>query len=110
MRINGQDATQPLTAVGSTPTISWSAPAVGTAAEYQVSFHRTNDGYTSGTDQPSMFTTETQVHVPPGELWPGETYSVTVSALASDSRDAAHPLLKTLPEYRGDVLSAPFTQ
>lgn len=109
LQINGLDALQPHSGVGTMPVVSWRPPAFGTAAEYQVSFHWINDGYTSGTDTPSIFTTETQVLVPPDYLTPGVTYSVTVSALASGTRDAAHPLRKTLPEYRADALSAPFT-
>lgn len=108
LQINGLNALQPLTGVGTTPVVSWRPPAVGTAAEYQVSFHWVSDGYTSGADEP-IFTTENQVFVPPNYLAQGMPYSVTVTALASGTRDAAHPLRKTLPEYRADALSAPFT-
>jgi hypothetical protein len=74
LRINGQAASAGLTGVGTTPTVSWEPPALGTATRYFVQVITIG-----GARQASVVTSETQVRLPPG-LVPGTRFVVKVTA------------------------------
>jgi hypothetical protein len=72
------------TGVGTTPTFTWQAPALGTPTGYQVDvFHVYASGsytHVSGSIL-RMFTTDTQVQCPPGVLVSGNYYIFEVLAI-----------------------------
>jgi hypothetical protein len=74
LRINGQSASDGLTGVGSTPTVSWDPPELGTATRYFI--HVTPLG---GSLRAHVVTSETQVRLPLG-LVPGTQFLVKVTA------------------------------
>jgi hypothetical protein len=76
--INGADFYQNQTLTSTTPTISWSAPAVGRAGLYVV--HVSWLAFFS--------TTSTQLIVPPGILAPGSTVNISIVSI-SDSAGCA---------------------
>jgi hypothetical protein len=79
LTVNGMSATGPLSGVGTTPTIGWSAPAIGTARGCFVAVRQRppNTAYPNF----SISTGGTSVRIPPGVLQPagtGVAYSFNV--------------------------------
>jgi hypothetical protein len=70
LRVNGEPAFAALTGVGTSPTISWSAPAVGTPDGYRVFLASSDHGATTG--YAVLHTADPQIVVPPGILYAGE--------------------------------------
>ncbi len=84
VQIAGLDATVAQTGVGSTPVLSWSSPATGSADAYWVRLFRLTKSPTNGTTrtQVANFTTNRpQVQFPPGLLVTGQTYVAIVRAI-----------------------------
>jgi hypothetical protein len=93
VQMNGVSATGQLTAVGATPTISWTAPATGSATSYAVDvfwLHATA-GASTGTRVATWITSGTSVVLPPGLLVPGNTYYARIIArnIAGESSGTA---------------------
>jgi hypothetical protein len=84
-RIGDVDAFGDLTGVGETPTVSWTAPSVGTPTAYVVEVSRLDaaGGVTSATPVLRHTTAQLKVTVPPGILVAGATYFARVTALVS---------------------------
>jgi hypothetical protein len=80
-------------AVGETPTITWSAPSLGTPDGYRVDVIDLTDGpskngaYTLTYNVASFFLTTPSVRLPAGLLQPGRFYYVQVSAQTRDDHD-----------------------
>jgi hypothetical protein len=82
LRINGQDAQANLSGVGRNPTLSWTAPGVGTAHFYGVRFVRLfNDaGTTRQTTTGFVLTMSTSFVIPPNLLLTGNSYVIEITA------------------------------
>jgi hypothetical protein len=94
-KVDGADAFDGGEVASLTPTLSWSAPAVGTPNAYLISVYKlvaagnTTRRFQAGT----IATTRTQVVVPPGIVSPQGLYVFRVSAELSPGLDLAkHPL------------------
>jgi hypothetical protein len=83
--IDGQDATQDLSGIGSTPLLSWSAPVLGRATAYRVALYVAPPPNVLGAPHAIAFlnTTQTSVRVPPGLLRAGSRHVLIFRALAS---------------------------
>ncbi|PTL80461.1 hypothetical protein DAT35_27890 [Vitiosangium sp. GDMCC 1.1324] len=83
LRINGLSATSSLSGVGTTPVVSWTVPALGTANRYQVRLYVLSASATGGTTRTQVgyfLTSQTQFRVPPGFLVAGKTYYLQINA------------------------------
>jgi hypothetical protein len=104
--VDGNDA---MTAqnVGATPTISWQAPAIGTATNYEVTVFEldaANQPYP--TPVVNIITKHTAAMLQPGVLTTGKLYYVRVTAENRGSVDVdVTPYAHGVPEYLTDALS-----
>lgn len=94
--IAGRGALSPLTSVGTTPGIRWSAPATGAPTSYRVQIFDLSVALgttsTSATFVAELITTGTSVSVPAGLLAAGKTYVAQIVAReAPDDRPADAP-------------------
>jgi hypothetical protein len=81
--INGLDAFAGPAGVGTSPTVSWSPPAIGAPTSYVVLVSQPVESATGGTtflNIAYITTTGTSVSVPPGLLEPGVTYVAAITA------------------------------
>jgi hypothetical protein len=100
--INGNPFTQAMSAVGTTPTISWQAPTVGSATDYRVVIYRlgvNGIGSSIRTGVASLSTTATSMQIPPGILTAGSSYLLAVSARHRSGEDPRANLSKTKFPY-----------
>ena len=110
VQINGADATVAQTGVGASPVVSWSPPAFGQAAEYEVQIWLLDGGGFWSWGFP-IYSGDTQVMLPPDSVLPGHTYAVGITAIASSSREwPGLPLMKMLPEHHAEFVTAPFSE
>jgi hypothetical protein len=81
-QVNGANAFAAQTGVGLQPTISWSAPALGTATSYVVDVVAASpcslNGQVAGVS--AVIRSGTSFKVPPGILIPGRAYRATITA------------------------------
>jgi hypothetical protein len=100
LKVNNQAATANLTAVGTTPTLSWTAPTTGTVNTYQVYVYRVsnNSGTTTRTAVAAFYTDQTSVIMPANVMTAGNSYQFRVMAISEpNSSFATAPWLSTLP-------------
>lgn len=87
-RIGALDLNQDQIGVGLTPTISWSAPAVGTATQYDVAVFRLTPDFGNGVTRKELIanfaTKGTSLTLPSGILTAGEAYALRISAQVSN--------------------------
>lgn len=112
IRIGGLDASQPLTGVGATPTVSWDAPAVGTPTAYQVQI--TSVTLLGTTTRlrilAKMFTKQLSLQIPDGFLSAGTTYVINIAAIDASGIDiTAKPSQLELPFAASEVATAQLT-
>jgi len=110
--IADRDAIADQSGVGSTPRLHWSPPSLGTPTHYRLVFTRAeeNAGTLGGVLAGVLYTTTTDIVVPPGILSPGSTYVIRFTAFARGNVDAQRqPFLTALPESSSDVLSGLLT-
>jgi hypothetical protein len=90
--IQGVSAFSDQSGVTTTPTVAWSAPAVGTPTGYRVRFMRLNNngGAVQNIQNTTFFVPPsiTSVTVPSGMLLAGSWYQVTITAYIQPSLDA----------------------
>jgi hypothetical protein len=106
--IADRDAVTDQSGVGLTPRLQWSPPSLGTPTHYRLIFTRAvdNAGTLEGSLAGVLYTTATDIVVPPGILTAGGTYVIRFTAYARGNVDAARqPFLTALPESSSDVLS-----
>jgi len=104
-KLNGQPALTALTGVGATPTLSWDAPSLGTAAYYTVWLVDLD------ADQDLAFirTPMTSVKLPAGLLTLGHRCVAVVKAYyRAGGYDGAHPYTTGWPYGYAAVASSPF--
>ena len=113
--VNGQAAngTATLTAVGTTPTIAWSAPTLGTVSRYYVAVSRVQVQGTSAALQQviEIETSDTQVTIPPNVLASGQLYTFEIAArsLPSAIDLTATPYAFGLPEGFASITTTTVT-
>lgn len=107
LKVNGMSAFTDLTGVTKTPTVTFTAPAVGAPTFYVVHIEKlaNNNGATQATVIADLYTKDTKVDVPPGLLADGSTYFISVRAKMAAIDVAAHPFRNTLTLARADVFS-----
>jgi hypothetical protein len=111
LRVNGMSAFDDQSGVTETPTLSWSAPEIGSDVFYHLFVEElTNDnGASRVTVLASLYTKDTQVDLPPGILDAGGTYFVRVRATAAPIDVAMHPFRNAAARAMADVYSNVFT-
>lgn len=109
-RIGGQDAAQPQSGVGLTPTLSWSPPSLGAPTGFAVSLIELPAVAGTGTTQRAWFSVAgTSLALPPGVLAAGKVYVATVYTVREPNRDPAAPLRVAVPFEFTPMITAPFT-
>ena len=110
-KISGQDAFGNLTGVGVTPTISWTAPSIGSADRYEVTLVKLTANAMQTTQQPvaRIITPDTQMVVPQGVLQAGVTYYARIKSVSEPGWEPTRPLVPTIPIGTAIVLSGMFT-
>ncbi len=110
LRINGQYALAPIPAVGFQPTLSWSAPRVGTATSYLVTIEVLGGVAAAGdTAGLSAVVDGTSFRVPPGFLAPSTVYYARVAARhAPWDGPGRLPLREGTPLSFAEALTYPF--
>lgn len=111
--INGNPFTQPLSGVGTTPTITWQPPTVGSATDYAVVIWQlgvnSNKGSTR-TRVARLSTASTTIQLPPGILAPGSTYLLVITALHRAGEDPQANIFKTkFPYGTSQIVTSQFT-
>lgn len=93
--------------VSATPTITWKAPALGTAQGYDLFLLQVSDGIY---EDFAFRTTDTSVTVPAGVLQPGVNYMFAIRALNETGQDlAATPFMMGFPRAGAWATSGIFT-
>ena len=110
-RVGGLDATVPEAPVGTGPTLTWTAPAVGVASSYRVALFRLDvvSGATQAIEVTDFITAATGLVVPEGILEPGKWYVAEISAVASPG-DAVEtsPARRSMPFASASVVTERF--
>jgi hypothetical protein len=110
-RVNGLDAFVRQTGVGVQPTISWSAPALGSPTSYFVDIRADAlpcaDGQSAGVS--ALIRNGTSFRVPPGFLQTGIGYHATITARQApwDTADAG-PFRSGTPVHTAAAVTATF--
>jgi hypothetical protein len=111
-RINSQDAFVARTGVGATPTLSWGPPITGAPTGYIVTIDElTNEvGDTASSYVAFLYTSNTQMKLPPNLLVAGHTYYARITAFfAPNTNIAKAPYRRGTPNAFSDVLTATFS-
>jgi hypothetical protein len=97
--INGEVASGGMTGVGPQPEITWTEPALGTPAAYEVIVWRQQDPSRQKVPriEGSIWTDVPRVRLPPGLLAPKSTYVIHVRAVAGPIDVRQAPLRAGLP-------------
>jgi hypothetical protein len=96
--------------VSPTATISWSAPALGNASQYNLKINKlfvNANNNTAKTVVATIRTTDTRVAIPTGILEPGASYYVVITANDDGNIDA--PLRHRFPFSLAPMVSSMFT-
>ena len=107
-KIQGMDALGAtiLAGVGTTPTVSWTAPTLGTASMYYVFVNAVSiqSGSTVLQQTTSFETSATSLRIPPGIMTAGQTYAFEIMARSIQGVDlSATPNQRGLPEGSASV-------
>jgi hypothetical protein len=105
--VNGEDASKGATAVGVQPEVTWTAPALGTPAAYEVSVWREQDSSTQRALrlEGTLWTDVPRVHLPPGLMAPGSSYVLHVRAVSAPMDPLRAPLLSGLPYDEAETVT-----
>lgn len=88
LSLDGQPAQQPRSSTGTTPELSWSAPAVGTPTTYVVTISRlSNASPPVETVVARVSTPFTRLRIPPGVLTEGASHFAIVTAVSATGVD-----------------------
>lgn len=111
-RIAGAPLDAPRTGVGTSPTLTWQPPQIGTSTSYRVTVY-TLDASPLGvnaTRTASFHTRATSLQIPATVLSQGGSYVLAITAIAADGADlAARPFSASLPFASADYVSAVIT-
>jgi hypothetical protein len=115
VQIGGMDLMAPRTAVGLTPTVTWSPPAMGTPTGYVVTVDEVMTDSSNNTvlsNVAQFFLTSTTLHIPPSVLVSGHSYLLVITADVLPGADlVAAPFLGTgiAAHHHSRVATAQFT-
>ena len=93
-RLNGKSAFDPLVGITTTPTLSWSPPAVGSPSVYSVSVYYVDalkDGSKVFFFRGYFNTSETSIPIPPNFLQAGKPHVFGIIAVVDPAVDPSHP-------------------
>ncbi|MDB4952571.1 MAG: hypothetical protein JWO36_140 [Myxococcales bacterium] len=110
-KVNGMDAFGTLNGVGTTPTVSWTAPTLGVASRYYMDIYQVvaQNGATVLQGVARFETNKTQVAIPPAILTTGNAYVFEITARAAGTLDlTATPNAQSLPDASTRVTSSLF--
>lgn len=111
-RIAGAPLDAPRTGVGTSPTITWQPPEIGTSTSYRVAVYAL-DASRLGVNAiriATLHTRATSLEMPSSVLSPGGSYVLAITAIAADGADlAAQPFSAPLPYASADYVSAVIT-
>jgi len=111
-RVAGAPLDAPRAGVGTSPTLSWQPPEIGTSTSYRVAVYAL-DASPLGVHAnriATLHTTATSLQLPATVLSPGGSYVVVITAFAGDGLDlAARPFSASLPYAAADFVSAVIT-
>jgi hypothetical protein len=113
LTLGGVDAFQPLTGVGFTPVIAWTAPVLGSPTRYRVSLAllENTSGVTTLSNVASFEVYSTSLTIPDGLLFGSGEYVATVSAIESpnDVAGSLAPWSGDYPFHLASNVTAIFT-
>jgi hypothetical protein len=110
--INGASLFNDQVITGTTPTLAWQPPSVGTASGYiiQVNEVVVNNGQTNVQARIWLTTTSTSVVLPPGVLSSGKAYHFVIRSEYRKNLDmSVSPNLETFPEGESELASGIIT-
>lgn len=111
--INGQSFFNDVSGIGTTPTVQWSPPGVGTATKYQLTILRLfadSQGMASTQSLATFFTAGTSIIVPPNLLVAGNTYIFGLTSAADTGIDVTQtPFRISMPRGNALALSGQMT-
>jgi hypothetical protein len=109
--VNGHNMFTTTSGVGLQPTISWTAPSVGSNFQYQVGINEIidQDGTTNRARIATFYTKGTSITVPPGLIQNGNTYFIRITSEVGSIDRTRSPYRQALPDAICDVLSPAFT-
>jgi hypothetical protein len=111
LQIGGLPANVDRSGVGTTPTLSWAAPALGTPTYYGLNVYRVGNygGVTMLTLVTSGWTGGTSFTLPAGLLRPGESYFSNVIAFKRDVSVLTTPFKRTPQQSHATAVTSAFT-
>jgi hypothetical protein len=107
--VNGKSAFMKQSGITTTPTVSWSAPAVGSPTGAMVTIYQLGqeDGYPFARRIATFYTKESSVSVPPGVMKSGDQYCFQIRLIMDPQVDIAKsPYRASARRSYADVLSA----
>jgi hypothetical protein len=110
-KIDGQSLDTPRTGVGTSPTITWEAPAIGTSTSYTVTVHavQASDLGVTVTRVATLYTTSPSLKLPDSVITPASSYVLTITAIAATGADHSRPFVGALPYASADYVTARLT-
>jgi hypothetical protein len=111
-QINGIDLFQDQVISGTTPTLSWQPPALGTASIYSIGVQQfvVTNGNPSLQFKEQLYTTNTSVVLPQGLLSSGNSYCFVIESLSRKNLNGSvAPYQETFPEGESDLVSGVIT-
>ena len=105
--LNGRNLLSDLNAVGTTPTLAWQAPDLGTPTGYLVRIYRMSlaGADTTGTLVAELMARTPTMKVPPGVLQAGGTYVLMVRSIAQATDLTAAPNAYVVPFGAAELAS-----
>jgi hypothetical protein len=111
-QIAGQALDAPRAGVGTSPTITWQAPAIGVPTSYAVVVHAVAPSLSGVDVKPvaTLRTKSTSLTIPDSVLTSGGSYVLTITAISAPGADlATRPFVGTLPYASADYVTARLT-
>jgi hypothetical protein len=108
-QVAGLDAFTARSGIGTTPTVSWGPPAVGTATSYRVTVVElyADAGKSNSRSVAVLRTVASSVQIPPGVMAAGKAYYLRIAAVTAASGDiTTHPYRYALPDGSAELLTA----
>jgi hypothetical protein len=108
IKVNNMDASTAVTGTTVSPTLSWTAPTLGTATRYTVFLYRAINAATATTLLvPVQFQTNaTSLKIPAGYIMAGEGWAATIRSEAISNYDPTKPFAPVLRREAADATTA----
>ncbi len=111
--INNKSFFETQSSVGLTPTIAWHPPQLGTATQYQlkiVRLYADSQGTPQAQEIAALLTTSTSLRLPPNLLVSGNSYAMSLTAIADPNVDASTaPSRQSVPRGSACAISGLIT-